>query len=336
MLKKLPFITIAALSLTFLVGCQTTSLSKVTDRTSINISDAKEVDLNAVPSQQLLERLTYYDWELIQVKDSGGKTKPFHYKPPLVMDVAPDHLSFNKGCQRYQMFTDETYQPPFRYRFSNFKTLSEENCQHSNKSEIQSALERLFIPYGDTAFKFEPLASNQSRPRMALSIKDSATLIFSGKAKTQYHVSGIPITHELLERYRWRLIRATDSRQRPINDFHELDIPILAHFSTDELRQTFGVSVGRHGVGGSYALSLNQTLLTSSDPILAISFGERLDSIMIKFVSMAFRPSQLILNEKKQTIAISTIHPTKSEYLLTQKVKTGETLVWKNEANKTL
>ena len=318
------------LSSVALIGCQTTSFSKATELDSLSTNINSEVSLTTVPLPQLPEHLTYYDWQLTQVKGTNGKIKRFKHQPPLIMDLSLDHLLFSEGCHRYQVFFNQTYQPPYLYRFSNFKTPMAENCQNGSKSDIQSALEHLFRPYGDNNFKFEPLPSSQSRPKMALAIKDSATLIFSGTPKPQQHVSGIPITHELLQRYRWRLIRATDQSQQVIKDFHQPDIPITASFSTDTLRQTFGISVGRHGMGGAYALSVNQTLLTNSDPVLAISYGKRLDDIMMKFVSMALSSSQLILNRHSETVSSQDNTQISSRYLLTQKLTTGETLVWQN------
>ena len=327
-------IFISLLSSVALMGCQTASFSKATELTS-SITVPKEVSLSTIPLPQLLERLTYYDWQLTQVKGADGKIKPFKHQPLLVMDLTLDSLHFAEGCHRYEVFFNQTYQPPYLYRFSNFKTLMAASCQNGDKSDIQSALEHLFKPYDDNNFKFEPLSSSQSRPKMALSIANSATLIFSGTTKSQQHVSGIPITHELLQRYRWRLIRATDDNQKLIDDFHQPDVPITASFSTDKLRQSFGFSIGPHGTGGAYALSVNQTLLTGSDPSPAISFGTRLDNIRAKFTSVALNPSQLILNKQPEMASPqdgSQYSPQISpHYLLTQKVETGETLIWQSE-----
>lgn len=338
MLKKLSLTTITALSLTFLVGCQTASLSKTINQNSASPT-YKNVSLNAVPKQQLLERLTYYDWELIQVKGTDGKTKPFRHDPPLIMDIAPNRLAFSEGCYHYQVFIDDVIAKPYLYSFNNFRTLEAlkaQTCQNNddNNSEIRAALERLFVPYGDVGFNFDVLSESQPQPKIALSINNGAALIFSGKAKPQQSVSGIPITHELLQRYQWRLIRATDANQNLINDFHQPDIPISARFATDERGQRFGMSVGQHGSGGSYVLSMNQTLLTQTDPSPAISFGERLDEIWLKFVGIALRPSQLILTEIQKTASqnISQTSQTRPRYLLTQKVETGETLIWESEA----
>ncbi|WP_169392976.1 MULTISPECIES: hypothetical protein [Psychrobacter] len=334
MLKKLSLTTIATLSLTFLVGCQTAPLSKSANQNSASPT-FKNMSLNAVSPQQLLERLTYYDWQLIQVKSATGKTKPFRHDPPLLMDVTPNSLMFSEGCYRYQVFLSDVLGRTYLYSFNNFRTLEALPaliCQNSgtdDSSEIRSTLERLFVPYGDVGFNFEVLSASQPQPKIALSINNGAALIFSGKAKPQQSVSGIPITHELLQRYNWRLIRATDANQNLIDDFHQPDIPITASFFTDEYRQQFGVSVGQHGSGGSYVLSVNQTLLTQTDPSIAISFGERLDNIWRKFVVVALKPSQLILTEQQAPSQNS--NQTSPRYLLTQRVESGETLVWENE-----
>jgi len=337
MLKKLSLSVITALSLAFVVGCQTAPLSKVTDPTSSNTA-SNNISLNAVPKQQLLERLTYYDWQLVQIKNINGKTKPFRHDPPLLMDIAPNQLVFSEGCYRYQVFIDDVIARPYLYSFNNFRTLEAlkaQTCQNNddNNSEIRAALERLFVPYGDVGFNFEVLSASQPQPKIALSINNGTALIFSGKAKPQQTVSGVPLTHELLERYNWRLIQATDTNQQLINDFHQPDIPITASFSTDERGQRFGMSVGQHGSSGSYVLSVNQTLLTQTDPSLAISFGERLDDIWLKFVGVALRPSQLILTENQKSASPNTNQSsqTSPRYLLTQKIKTGETLVWESE-----
>lgn len=307
------------------LGCQThiTQTTKVT-------THSQTVGLKNVPKQQLLERLTYYDWTLIQIKNADDKTTPFYHKPPLIMNVEPNRLLFTEGCHHYQVFINEAIQPPFEYRFNNFKTRLEDRCQDDNKSEIRPALERLFRPYGDTTFKFEPLSQRQSSAKIALAINDSTKLIFSGKKKPERPISGIPLTHELLERYSWQLIDAIDSNRNKIDNFYQPDIPISVSFSTEPYRQQFVMSVGRHGIGGTYALGINQTLLTASDPSPAISFDKRLDTIMLEFARVALSPSQLILNEQKQ-MAASSANQTQAQYLLTQKVETGETLVWQNE-----
>lgn len=333
MLKPLSLSLITTLSLSFVVGCQNAPLATTTSQNSANITP-KNMSLNGVPKQQLLERLTYYDWELIQVKSKNGKTKPFRHDPPLIMDVSPNRLAFSEGCYRYQVFIDDVIAKPYLYSFNNFITLPAQTCQNSDNSDIRAELERLFIPYGDVGFNFEVLSKSQPQPKLALSINNGVALIFSGKAKPQQSVSGIPITHELLERYNWRLVRATDANQQLIDDFHQPDVPISAGFSTDERGQRFGMSVGQHGSGGSYVLSVNQTLLTQTDPSLAISFGERLDEIWLKFVVVALSPSQLILTENQKAVSQNTnqISQARPRYLLTQKVKSGETLVWENEA----
>ncbi len=333
MLKKLSLTTIAALSLTFLAGCQTAPLSKTANQNSAS-STFKNMSLNAVSPQQLLERLTYYNWQLIQIKNINGKTKPFRHDPPLLMDISPNRLMFREGCYRYQVFLSDVLGRTYLYSFNNFRTLPAQTCQDSDtdddSSEIQSALERLFVPYGDVGFNFEVLSKSQPQPKIALSINNGAALIFSGKAKPQQSVSGIPITHELLQRYNWRLIRATDANQQRIDDFHQPDVPITASFATDERGQHFGVSIGQHGIGGSYVLSTNQTLLKGSGVFLPISFGEKQDDIWRKFVVVALKPSQLILTEQQTPSQNSNqISP---RYLLTQKVESGETLVWENEA----
>lgn len=332
MLKKLSLTTIAALSLTFLAGCQTAPLSKTINQNSASPT-FKNMSLNAVSPQQLLERLTYYNWQLIQVKSATGKTKHFRHDPPLLMDVTPNCLVFSEGCYRYQVFIDDVIAKPYLYSFNNFRTLPAQTCQDSDtdddSSEIRSALERLFVPYGDVGFNFEVLSASQPQSKIALSINNGTALIFSGKAKLQQSISGIPITHELLQRYNWRLIRATDANQNLIDDFHQPDIPITASFANDERGQRFGMSVGQHGSGGSYVLSVNQTLLTQTDPSIAISFGKKQDDIWLKFVGVALKPSQLMLTE--QSAPSQNSNQTSPRYLLTQKVETGETLVWENE-----
>lgn len=177
---------IGVFSATALLGCQTHI-----DQSSQTITDSKIVTLKNIPKPQLIERLTYYDWELTQVTDADGKSTPFNHKPPLIITVAPDRLLFNEGCHHYHVFISETYQPNFPYRFSNFRTGLTDSCQNDEKSEIRLALERLFRSYGDTAFKFEPLPDNQSQPKIALVINDSTALVFNGEKSlnTLYRVS---------------------------------------------------------------------------------------------------------------------------------------------------
>ena len=314
---------ISTLSTALLVGCQTADIQPTTKTTvSTNM---------ATPSQQkLLQMLTNYEWQLVQVKGINNKTKLFNHQPPLLMQVIPDLISFNESCHSYQIFFDETYQRPYAYRFSESVKEVTENCKNSSKSNLQTALDTLFKPYA-TEFRFDWLSQSNTSAKIALSLNNGVELIFNGHIKPIGNTTGLLITNEILERYRWRLVKAVDDNDQPIERFSQVDVPIISRFETDEYSRFAGFSVGCNGASGPYALTTNNTLFIGGSPSTMMGCNERIDEIESDFRRLiTHSQSQLVLTEKKSSINSNDTNE-KSRYNLLQTMETGETLVWQNE-----
>jgi len=150
-------------------------------------------------------------------------------------------------------------------------------------------------------------------------------------------VAGIPLTNDILEDYHWQLIQVTDAVGVTLSEFIQTEHLITMSFNLDDYEgddndqkngwvsgiygQSFGISTGCNGIGGPYALSTNQTLLMDGFPSTMISCGDAIDDMESRMRRMVGR-SQLTL-----TYADSAAAP---NYVLTQQVRTGETLVWQN------
>jgi hypothetical protein len=168
------------------------------------------------------------------------------------MEVHPDFLTFTEGCQTQDVFFSMWRPLPYPYTYADLRDPSN-NCtvvDHANirnlnhKSAIKEDTKRIlnstFIPhtrYEDVAFRFDPIIpmsaqfSNQTFKQLALKTSNGKTLIFSGTPKPEHSMAGIPLTNELLERYKWRLIRATDKTGKALSGLIRADIPIIAYIS---------------------------------------------------------------------------------------------------------
>lgn len=358
---RVPLVVISTLLPLALLGCQTNSLNH-SAQTSTVIDD-KNWSATTLESR-LFQTTTKYEWQLTHVSDDNGQIKPFNQKLPLIMEVHPSLLTFTEGCQRHQVSFDMWLPLPYLYGQINVREPSDncttvshsiiENSNNKNtiKNKTGNVISGVFIPYSDTAFRFDPVLpnsaqnSNKTLKQLALKTNKGKTLIFSGTPKPEYPVAGMPLTNELLERYQWRLISATDDTNKTINKFNRLDVPITANYrlgshdysnpQQSNFSQGIGFSVGCNGVGGSYALSANQTLLIGGNPSTMVGCGDDIDDIESSLSRlMLYSSSQLtLINIDKQRVS----HPSdnsESSYLLTQKLESGETLIWKNGVNKT-
>ena len=339
-----PLLTIGLLSSVVLFGCQSTSLNS-TEFTNPAVDNDNWSD--STPKPRLFQTITKYQWQLTHVTDESGQIQPFNHKPPLIMQVRPDILLFEEGCHRYQGSFKAMRPLPYPYSLPDIRDLPD-NCiaiSHSgsdlNKGDIQRALEIVFAPYSDSYFRFDPvlpaspLFSNRVAKQLALKTDKGRTFIFSGTAKLEKQISGLPITNELLKRYQWLLIKATDNTNKTINNFNYPDIPITASFRLDSHNQGVGFFAGCNGVGGSYALSTNQTLLIGASPSTLMGCGDLINGIedyLDRIMHNSSSQLTLTLPDITSTSNISSVSI--PNYLLTQKLDTGETLVWKNEVKK--
>lgn len=332
---------IGSLSSVALVGCQSTELNHSNKTGAVNSDTNNEDWSTSTPQSYLLQTLTKYDWQLTQVAGMNNKGQPFRHKPPLIMDIRPSSLLFKEGCHRYKFFIENAYPMPYPYSISHLVDSANDCDTQSNvasKGAIQQSLETIFSPRSNLYFNFEPVTLKSkffipnSSKQLALNINNDMTLIFTGMPKPEQKTSGLSITNELLERYQWRLISANDDKNQLISEFSNADVPITGGFYTDSHRRTAGFSVGCNGVSGTYALAVNQTLLIGSNPQTMIGCGDLLNKIESNFSrTMLNSISQLTLNVQENKPTSKNLTQALPNYLLTQKLETGETLVWKNE-----
>lgn len=353
-------VVISLLSSNALLGCQTNSLDHTAQTRAV--IDDKNWSATTIESR-LFQTATNYEWQLTHVSDDKGRIKPFNQKLPLIMEVHPSLLTFIQGCQHYRVSFDMWLPLPYPYGQIDVREPSD-NCTTVNNSIVENlndkgsiknktghVLNRIFIPYSDTAFRFYPVIpnsgqrSNKTLKQLALKTNKGKTLIFSGTPKPEHPVAGIPLTNELLERYKWRLIRATDNTNKAIHKFNRPDIPITASYRLDahdysnpqqsSFSQNAGFSVGCNGAGGSYALSTNQTLLIGGNPSTMVGCGDDINDIESSISRlMLYSSSQLTLTNLDEQGTSSPSNKPESRYLLTQKLESGETLIWKNEEKK--
>jgi heat shock protein HslJ len=223
-------------------------------------------------------------------------------------------------------------------------------------SDTAHLLNMTFGRYAGTNFIFNPAiiqsiqVNKTVEKQLALKTSKGKTLIFSGTPKPEHPVAGIPLTNELLERYRWQLVQVTDKAGAVLSEFTPTEKPIMLSYSLNNYSgdesdkqngfqsgiygQSFGVSVGCNGVGGPYALSVNQSLLTGGFPSTMMSCGDAVDDIELQLRRMmTYSTSRLILTNVDNKVKTTTEH-SETSYLLTQTLDSGETLVWQNEAKK--
>lgn len=351
---RVPLVVISTLLPLALLGCQTNSLNH-SAQTSTVIDDKNWSA--STPKPRLLQTITKYEWQLTHVTDENGQTQSFNHKPPLIMQVRPDILLFEEGCHRYQGSFKAMRPLPYPYSLPDIRDLPD-NCiaiSHSgsdlNKGDIQRALEIVFAPYSDSYFRFDPvlpsspLFSKKSSKQLALTTDKGKMFIFSGTAMPKRAVSGLTITNEILERYQWHLISATDHTNRPISQLNHPNVPITASFDIDSYNhsdyqqgafsQSVGFFTGCNGVGGSYALSTNQTLLIGASPSTLMGCGDLINGIEDYLDRIMHNSSSQLTLTHPDITSISNISSVPIPgYLLTQELDSGETLIWKNEIKK--
>ncbi len=364
---------ISALLPVALLGCQTNSLNH-SAQTSTVIDDKNWSATTLKP--RLFQTITKYDWQLTHVSNDKGRLIRVTFQPLLTMHVRPDLLTFDDGCYRHLVSFDMWLPLPYPYTDASVQDTTKSpikaaDCTaiyqattqdwRGNKiipSDTASLLNSTFGRYAGTNFIFNPVMIQSIQvykaieKQLALKTSKGKTLIFSGTPKPKYPVTGIPLTNELLERYRWQLVQVTDKADVILSEFTQIEEPIMLSYGLDNYGgdesdeqngfesgiygQSFGISVGCNGVSGPYALSINQSLLTGSFPSTMMSCGDTLDDVESQLRRMmTHSKSQLTLkygDNKAKTIT----EQSEPNYLLTQTLDSGETLIWKNEPKKTL
>jgi len=337
-----------------LIGCQS-NIAK-DNSTSANSMVTGSSTSAPILSEQVInvESVNRFDWKLVRWIDNQGIVNDVDTVPPLMLDVRPSNLVFKYDCQRYRLNHDG-YQD-YTYSSYGVTTITQPSCLITDKqagSNILQYLEQLFPEYGRGRFNLRitsPSTQTKSKPfsflnkltpkkptsyELILNVQDKQ-LIFEGTLKTLRPVTGLPITYELLKEYQWRLVSAVDSNKNTIIELSRPDFPVTAYFAyplyNDE--HHVGFSSDCNGVGGSYILTPDNKLLIGSSPQTMMGCSPKREAAEDKIRELEqLSKSQLILQRLANTNLDSSSLP---YYLLTQKLETGETLVWQNEVKKTL
>lgn len=337
-----------------LIGCQS-NIAK-DNSTPANLIVTGSTTSAPILSEQVInvESVNRFDWKLVRRIDNQGIVNDVDTVPPLMLDVRPSNLVFKYDCQRYRLNHDG-YQD-YTYSSYGVTAVTQPSCLITDKqaaSNILHYLEQLFPEYGRGRFNLRitsPSTQTKSKPfsflnkltpkkptsyELILNVQDKQ-LIFEGTLKTLRPVTGLPITYELLKEYQWRLVSAVDSNKNAIIELSRPDFPVTAYFAyplyNDE--HHVGFSSDCNGVGGSYILTPDNKLLIGSSPQTMMGCSPKREAAEDKIRELEqLSKSQLILQRLANTNLDSSSLP---YYLLTQKLETGETLIWKNEVKKTL
>ncbi|TXD98408.1 hypothetical protein ES754_05685 [Psychrobacter frigidicola] len=353
----IPFLIMSLLPSVVLLGCQTTEgnqIKPLTVESSALVND-KEMEalierIYSEPNEHIrswklpelpVSTLNRYDWQLIEWLDKTGRIINLDAERPVLMDVRPSNLIFDYDCQRYRV--DHSDYNDYKYSPYLVSTLTPPSClttpvpssSHSLSSEqkqqrykIVENLTALFPRYGRGSFSFQLISQKPSTYQLVLKAQDD-TLTFKGSVKTIKPTSGLPITKEFLESHKWRLVSAINSNQQPITELNYRGIPIYSGFYTSNERSNAGFSANCNGVGGPYILTPDHILLIGSGAQSMMGCGPKREAAedKIREVEQLSR-GQLSLKQYPDSDESVAKIP---YYLLTQKLDSGDTLIWKNE-----
>ena len=348
-----------------LVGCQTIENSiiepitakapKPVDTDERIITFAQSDDNEYIGSWKLpelpVESLNRFDWKLVRWIDSqdvvthidsssyvGGDTVP-----PLSMDVRPSNLVFKYDCQRYSLHHDGYHD--YTYSSYGVTTTTPASCLINDTqaaSDISDYLTQLFPKYGRGRFNLKIISTPKqqlSKPssslepipyELALNAQDKK-FIFEGTAKKLQPISGLPITYNFLKTYQWRLVSAVDSDNKAIIEVSRPGFPVSTYFGFPVYNEEHQVGFGSdcNGVGGPYILTADNILLIGSGAQSMMGCGPKREAAEDKIRELEqLSKSQLTLEQLPNT---NVDDPSLPYYLLTQKLDTGETLIWKNQ-----
>ena len=352
-------------SVLMLSGCQTTlnHVKTISNDNSVpknhgNNDDYKDIQLlieqvYSEPNEYIrswklpklpVHVLNRYHWQLVEI-DHQNTVSKIHTKRPLTMDVRPNNVVFEYGCQRYRV--EHSGYSDYYYSAYNVSNISPTTCvvdtaadvSHSEllrqlqSDNLESYFKTAFPRYGRGRFNYELRSPQPNTYQLALKLFDK-TLVFKGTPKTMQPISGLPITHELLKGHRWRLVSATDKDKKTIAALSQPDTPVTAFFGyptyNDEHHVGFGTDC--NGVGGPYVLTSDHILLIGSGAQTMMGCGSNREAAedKIREIEQTSR-SQLSLEKHTVSDKESVDIP---YYLLTQTLDSGEMLVWKNEPKK--
>ncbi|OXL27540.1 META domain-containing protein [Psychrobacter sp. DAB_AL32B] len=362
---------ISMLGVTGLVGCQSIDSNtfipiiakapKPVDTDERIITFPQSEDNEYIGSWKLpelpVESLNRFDWKLVRWIDNedvvtyidshgyvGGNTVP-----PLMLDVRPSNLVFKYDCQRYSLHHDGYHD--YTYSSYGVTTTTPASCLINDTqaaSDVSDYLTQLFPKYGRGRFNLKVISTpTQPSPKpssflnkttskksipyeLALNAQDKQ-FIFEGTPKKLQSISGLPISYEFLKIYRWRLVSAVDSDNKAIIEISRPGFPVIAYFGYPMYNgeHEAGFSSDCNGVGGPYILTPDNILLIGSGAQSMMGCGPKREAAEDKIRELEqLSKSQLTLQQLSNT---NVDNPSLPYYLLTQKLDTGETLIWKNE-----
>jgi len=306
---------------------------------------SEQTELQIIQARKLQWADGYY-WQLIEARNPQSQLIKTQSANPINLKIEPSTLTLSQGCQSYSVDLYQSSQP-FPYSGSQLsKAPSSCHKNNNNQSHISDIPMLMTDSYFD--FNLEPITPQTSAKlqpntvkQLALKIKNGNTLTFKGTPKAFATSEGLTINNELLERYHWRLINAVsydnDNQGKPVSkkligDFYHPDFPISLDFSTNTDYQTISFSANCNGIGAPYILTEDYQLrigLAIQTMMSCGSTGDRIESHLYKLLSQS--QSQLKLTLQPQATKTKADFP---RYLLTQRVETGETLVWESEVKK--
>ena len=239
------------------------------------------------------------------------------------------------------------------YTYSSYgvSTVTPASCQINDNqaaSDIADYLTHLFPKYGRGRFNLKVISAptqpsskslykttvkNPIPYELALNAQDKQ-FIFRGTPKIPQPSSGLPISYELLKTYQWRLVSAVDSDNKAIIEISRPGFPVKAYFGYPMYNgeHEAGFSSDCNGAGGTYILTPDNQLLIGAGLQSMMGCGPKREAAEDKSRELEqLSKSQLTLQQLSNT---NIDDPSLPYYLLTQKLYTGETLIWKNKSKK--
>ena len=302
-----------------------------------------------------LQWASNYHWQLTHIKDKKSNAINISTDTPIALEIAPSSLNLSQGCQNFSIKFIWMSAPPFEYG----SRLNEKpsNCKNAPENETNNTNIKALFPDNSSTMQLDiellPVAkSNLVNTQMAsknlvVKIENGNTLTFDGTVRTFKEPTGLPINKALLERYDWQLVSAVRNTindkgqvisRQPIGDFYHPDFPVSLKFRGYDNSQYAFFSSSCNGVGGPFIFMKDHTLLVGSGPQTLMGCGEtgnRIESELSKLISNSKSTLSLSLQPSQPISPKSDNQTDMPRYNLLQKMATGETLVWQNEAKTT-
>ena len=304
------------------------------------IKDSESYEFLELP----VDSLNRYDWQLVHWIDNQDLVTEIVSEQAVVLDIRPNNLIFSYGCERYRIIHSEIIEG--KYSSHNVSNISPPSCSTDKKQSslnhsllaeqlqsvsVESYLNDFFAPFSRSRFSYELLPLKANNYQLALKLNNKK-LVFTGTMKPLQPTQGLPINYEFLKDYKWRLVSALNSENQPIIELSRSGFPVIAYFGYSMYNDEHhvGFSSNCNGVGGPYVLTPYNQLLIGSGNQTMMGCGPKREAAEDKIKQLEqLSSSHLSLEQLENTNIDNTELP---YYLLTQKLETGETLIWKNSA----